>query len=168
MARGGARVNHPCRGDLTRVPALGRGVWIDRFAWFSIGPDGRLEIGPETYIGRNLIVSCHERVAIGPRNVLAERVLLTDANHDYTAQAPLLHSPRRDVAPVVTGPDCWIGVGACLLAGATLGRNCVVGANSVVVGPVADFTVVAGVPARPVRRRNAATGVWEAVGQEAG
>lgn len=163
-AAGDARINHPFRGDYDRVRDLGAGVWIDRFAWFSIAEGARFGVGVDTYVGRHAIFSVQADVRIGARNVLAERVFVTDANRDYTDPAPILHRPRPTLGPVVTGPDCWIGVGACLLAGARLGRGCVVAANAVVVDAVDDFTVVAGVPARPIRRRDPESGEWVRVG----
>jgi acetyltransferase-like isoleucine patch superfamily enzyme len=50
------------------------------------------------------------------------------------------------------GEDCWIGGNAMLLPGVTIGRGCVVGAGSVVTKNVPDFTIVAGNPARIVRK----------------
>jgi len=59
---------------------------------------------------------------------------------------------KRDVE---VGNNCWIGYGACILRGVTVGDNCIVGSNSVVTKDVPDDTVVAGMPARPLRKRPA-------------
>jgi hypothetical protein len=53
---------------------------------------------------------------------------------------------------VEIGPGCWIGTGAVILPGARIGRNVVVAAGAVVRGTVPDHAVVAGAPARVVRR----------------
>lgn len=54
---------------------------------------------------------------------------------------------------VVIGPDVWIGHGAILLAGVSVGTGAVIGAGAVVTKPVADYMIVAGNPARAIRRR---------------
>lgn len=58
------------------------------------------------------------------------------------------------------GPGCWLGTGAVILPGARLGRNVVVAAGAVVRGDVPDHAVVAGAPARIVRRWQPETG-WQ-------
>jgi hypothetical protein len=61
---------------------------------------------------------------------------------------------------VEIGPGCWIGTGAVVLPGARIGRNVVVAAGAVVRGTVPDHAVVAGAPARVVRRWTPETG-WQ-------
>ena len=66
-------------------------------------------------------------------------------------------SPRRlegnaEARPVRIGRNVWIGFGACVLPGVVVGEGSVVGARSVVIEEVPPYTVVAGNPARPVRR----------------
>jgi acetyltransferase-like isoleucine patch superfamily enzyme len=62
-------------------------------------------------------------------------------------------SGREHFKPVVIGDDVWVGYGAILLAGCHIGRGSVVAAGAVVTNDVPECTVVAGVPARAIRRR---------------
>jgi len=85
---------------------------------------------------------------------------VTDHNHRYANPDIPIARQWVDAEPVRIGAGCWLGAGAVVLPGTTLGRNVVVAAGSVVRGEVPDHAVVAGVPARIVRRRTDA-GEWD-------
>jgi len=86
-------------------------------------------------------------------------IYVTDQNHVYRdPDVPVTRQWPTD-EPVVIGDGCWLGVGCVVLPGARLGRNVVVAANAVVRGDVPDNSVVAGVPAKIVRRYH--DGGWD-------
>jgi phosphonate metabolism protein (transferase hexapeptide repeat family) len=60
---------------------------------------------------------------------------------------------RRRAKPVTVGNDVWVGHGAVVMPGVTIGDGAAIGANAVVTRDVAAYTIVAGVPARPLRTR---------------
>ncbi|MBW4707320.1 CatB-related O-acetyltransferase [Roseobacter sp. YSTF-M11] len=108
-----------------------------------------------------------ERLVIGKFCQIADGVqfITSSANHRYDGISsypfaifgrasksgrPSLPEPGADT---IVGNDVWIGQGACILPGARIGHGVIVGAGSVVGGEIADYSVVAGNPARPVRRR---------------
>ena len=94
--------------------------------------DPHIHIDREVQIGRFFFVSCVEAITIERNVVLSERVFLGDNNHSFShAHVPIVQQPNKAGGPVVIGTGSWIGVGAALLHGTRLGRNCVVGANSV-------------------------------------
>jgi maltose O-acetyltransferase len=110
---------------------IGRGVYI---------ADGLIIV--EELDGTNLIT-------LGDRVSLAPRVTLVTSSHPN-------HSRIAPTAPVSRGPitiadDAWIGAGAVILPNVHIGKGAIVGANSVVTSDVAPLTIVAGLPARPVR-----------------
>ncbi len=70
---------------------------------------------------------------------------------DATHEAEFFDWRRSNV--VAIGHDVWIGHGATVLPGVTIGNGSVVGAGAVVSKDVAPYTVVGGVPAKPIRRR---------------
>ena len=64
------------------------------------------------------------------------------------------------------GENCFIGIGAAIQAGTILGNHCVVGANSVVKGIFPDYSIIAGVPAKVIKRYNIQSGLWEKTNPE--
>ena len=79
-------------------------------------------------------------------------MFVTDASHGYQDPGLPIGKQLGAHLPVSIGPGTWVGHGAVILPGARIGRNVVVAAGAVVRGTVEDFAVVAGSPARVVRR----------------
>ncbi|MGY6708875.1 MAG: DapH/DapD/GlmU-related protein [Rhizobiaceae bacterium] len=75
--------------------------------------------------------------------------------NEYFLHVPLDHEfrERRRARRVTVGHDVWIGHGAVVMPGVSIGNGAVIGANAVVTHDVASYTIVAGAPARVLRRR---------------
>jgi carbonic anhydrase/acetyltransferase-like protein (isoleucine patch superfamily) len=118
-----------------------------------LGPDPVLRIGDRCVIGRGSHVVAHQSVVIEDDVFTGPYVYITDQNHGYADPGtPIgLQPPVND--PVEIGAGSWLGAGAIVLPGASIGRHVVVAAGAVVVrGKIPDHSVVAGVPARIVRQ----------------
>lgn len=116
------------------------------------GRDPLLTIGDRCMFGRGVSIVAHQRIEIGDDTVAGHYVYITDQNHGYeNLDLPIGRQMWKN-DPVRIGPACWLGHGAIILPGTTIGRHVVVAAGSVVRGDVPDFCVVAGTPARIVRR----------------
>lgn len=118
-----------------------------------------IRIGDRVNVGRRCAFVGRRRIEVGDDVTFAPDVYVTDHNHRYDDPDTPVAQQWVDAEPVVIGPGCWIGTGAVLLPGATLGRNVVVAAGSVVRGEVPDHAVVAGVPGKVVRRYT--DGEWD-------
>ena len=109
-----------------------------------------IRIGSHAFINYNVSIMDRGPVTIGDHVLLAPNVVITTSNH------PLDPRLRREslgyASPVVIGDDVWIGANAVILPGVTLGNNVIVAAGAVVTHDVPDNTMVAGVPARVLRR----------------
>lgn len=92
--------------------------------------------------------------------LIASGVLILDHAHSYDSPEVPVKQQRLVGGGLTIGSGSHIGENACLIGAITLGRHCVVGANSVVVRDVPELTVVAGAPARPVKRYDPAAGAW--------
>jgi acetyltransferase-like isoleucine patch superfamily enzyme len=149
---------------------LGRGLELEvghkgriefgRFVWVGDGTkirchEGRVEIGAKTVMGQECTISAYQRVRIGEQCVIADRSMFIDFDHGVVeVERPIRKQGiyKRDVE---VGSNVWIGYGACILRGVRVGDNSIVGTNSVVTRDVPANAVVAGIPARIIRMREA-------------
>jgi len=133
---------------------LGRFVWLGDRTKVRCH-EGVVEIGAKTVIGQECTISAYQRVRIGEQCVIADRAMFIDFDHGVVeAERPIRLQGiyKRDV---VVGSNVWIGYGACVLRGVQVGDNAIVGTNSVVTKDVPANAVVAGIPARVIRMREA-------------
>ncbi len=124
--------------------------------------DRVLGLGARCLIGRGSSLVAHRSLEIGDDVWTGHGVHITDMNHGYERVDIPIAQQWMDELPVSIGDGSWLGHGTVVLPGASIGRHCVVGANSVVVGTLADFTVAVGAPARVIRRYEVGVG-WVAV-----
>jgi acetyltransferase-like isoleucine patch superfamily enzyme len=131
---------------------------IGRWAWVGHGSkirvhEGEVSIGAKTVIGQDCTISAYQHVSIGRECIIADRVMLIDFDHGVTeVERPIRVQGiyKRDVS---VGHNVWIGYGACILRGASVGENSVIGTSTVVTKQVPANAVVAGTPARVIRMR---------------
>jgi acetyltransferase-like isoleucine patch superfamily enzyme len=141
---------------------IGRGavLRLGRWSWIGHGSkirahEGEVEIGAKTVLGQECTISSFQHVAIGRECIVADRVMLIDFDHGVVeTERPvrLQGIYKRDVN---VGHNCWIGYGACILRGVTVGDNAVIGTSAVVTKDMPANAVCAGVPARVLRMRDA-------------
>jgi acetyltransferase-like isoleucine patch superfamily enzyme len=135
-------------------------VVLGRWSWIGHGckiraHEGEVVVGAKTVLGQECTVSAFQHVSIGRECVVADRVMMIDFDHgivDVERPIRLQGIYKRDLR---IGHNCWIGYGACILRGVTIGDNSVVGTSAVVTRDVPANAVVAGVPARVLRMREA-------------
>lgn len=131
---------------------LGSVVWAPR----------SLAVGDDTYIGRYCTIMCDGRIGRGVS--IGNNVgLIGKYDHDFRAigrplrRAPWIgdadyHGPGLQ-CELVVGDDVWIGYGAVVLSGVTIGRGAIISAGAVVTHDVEPYDVVAGNPARKIGER---------------
>ncbi len=140
---------------------------IGRWAWIGHGSkirvhEGEVSIGAKTVIGQDCTISAYQHVSIGRECIIADRVMLIDFDHGVTeVERPIRLQGiyKRDVR---VGHNVWIGYGACILRGVSVGDNSVIGSSSVVTKDVPENAVIAGTPARVIRMRETPRAMrWE-------
>lgn len=110
------------------------------------GPRGTLRLGDGVRINYGASIAAEESVSIGHRVRIGPYVMIVDTDF----HEPYQRSLRPKASPVVIEDDAWIGAKASVLKGVRIGRGAIVGVGAVVTRNVEPFTIVAGVPAKPV------------------
>jgi len=153
-----SRIMPPFRATDRMGIRVGHGVLISEGAWLNAkqtqrgGEKASLIIGDGTYIGRFAHINSLQDVRIEENVLIADRVFISDEEHIFDdPSCPIIHQGTRFKGAVLLKAGCWIGEGAAVLPGVTVGRNAVVAANAVVTKDVPDHAIVAGVPARVLK-----------------
>jgi acetyltransferase-like isoleucine patch superfamily enzyme len=114
--------------------------------------DPVVTIGDRCIIGRGSHIVGHWSIEIGDDIQTGPYVYITDQNHSYVDPIEPIGRQWPTEAPVKIGSGSWLGANVVVLPGSTIGEHVVVAAGAVVRGEIPDRCVVAGVPARIVRR----------------
>ena len=137
----------PCAPELaTLFAAMGEGVFLE--APFHVAYGRNLALGDNVYLNAGCVVLDTAPVRIGARTLLGPAVHIYCADHAHSPEKRRIGLERA--LPVTIGADVWIGGGAILLPGMTVGDGALIGAGSVVTRDVAPGVRVAGNPARPI------------------
>jgi acetyltransferase-like isoleucine patch superfamily enzyme len=143
---------------------LGYGVHIGGI--LEVAPKGQIIVGDYTNINKVLIVSATQ-IAIGKGCLIADNVVILDCDGhprspkqrfencviSSTKGVYVVPDPEKvKMAPITIGDAVWIGANSIILKGVTIGKGSIVGAGSVVTKDVPEMTIVAGNPARIIRK----------------
>lgn len=159
---------------------IGKPLYISKFKNISMGrkcriyPGIRIEmvdknsyltIGENVSIGQNChIVSYNNNLCIGNNCTISGNVFISNVNHSYEKIGISVLEQDFISQKTIVGNCCFLGYGSVILPGTELGDNCVVGANSVVKGVFEDNCVIAGNPAKVIKKYDAKNRNWSRVG----
>ena len=147
----GSKIYHSVRMDTPpyRRFWLGRRSVIESYCCIN-NAVGDVTIGDYTRIGIHCTVI--GPVCIGHHVNLAQGITVTALNHNFADTNRRIDEQGISTRPVVIGDDVWIGANAVILPGVTIGRHVVVAAGAVVTKDVPENTIVAGVPAKVIKK----------------
>lgn len=132
-----------------RIFSLGDYSVIESFACIN-NAVGDVMIGSHTRIGlHNTIIG---PVEIGSHVNLAQGITVTALNHNFDDTQKRIDEQGVSTIPVTIEDDVWIGANAVILPGVTIGNHCVVAAGAVVTKDVPPHSLVAGVPAKVIKK----------------
>lgn len=147
----GSKIYHSVRMDTPpyRKFSLGKRSVIESYACIN-NAVGDVIIGDYTRIGLHCTVI--GPVTIGSHVNLAQGIVTTALNHNFEDTSLLIDEQGVSTKPVIIGDDVWIGANAVILPGVTIGSHVVVAAGAVVTKDVPDGCIVAGVPAKILKK----------------
>jgi acetyltransferase-like isoleucine patch superfamily enzyme len=135
---------------------IGRGAQIRPSGYYGRALGVGLQVGDNSNIGSACYIGASGGIRIGRNVLMAAHCIVLSEEHRYQDAGVRIKSQGVVWKETIIEDDVWLGARAVILGGAHVGRGAVVAAGAVVKGDVEPFTVVAGAPARPVRRRHAA------------
>lgn len=157
----------PLRFGNSKMIRIGDFVTVHPSCWIqTVGEDRpkdnpKLIVKNHVSIGMSSTISAAHRIVIEEYVLMARNVFISDHLHGYEDVArPISLQPITKVRGVTIGAGSWLCQNSVILPGVTIGRNCVVGANSVVNADVPDNSVVAGAPAKIVKRYDSSRQEW--------
>ncbi|MEX0780584.1 MAG: acyltransferase [Balneolales bacterium] len=123
-----------------------------------------LTIGNRVRSRSGLQIAVMNKVDIGDDVIISANVFISDGTHGYeNAMEPYRYQTMTNIKPVHIKNGCWIGQNAVIMPGVVIGENSIVGANSVVTKNVPPRSIVAGVPAKIIKRWDDSSEKWKKV-----
>jgi len=143
--------------------SIADGTFFDDFFYLTAWPERVenvpvLKIGEHCSFGAYNHITCTNKITIGNHCLTGKWVTISDNNHgDSSKEALQLPPSQREMiskGPVIIEDNVWIGDKATVLSGVSIGKGAIVAANAVVTKDVPAFCVVAGNPAKIIRKVN--------------
>jgi len=161
----GSRLRRPMLSGASRI-FIGKNVYIRNNGWLAAEPvtgesQCRLTIGDGTYVGNACHFFASSSIEIGKKVLFADKVYVSDNVHSFEDPTiPVIDQPVRQLNKVKIDDGAWIGENVCII-GASVGKNSVVGANSVVNKDIPDYCVAVGAPAKIIKRYDFENKSWK-------
>ncbi len=147
--RVGARSRWSQQGRLQ----IGTRSWLESDVYIKLVQNhARVTMGSHVFLARFCTLDCAQSIQVGDHCMFGPGCTIVDHNHGVHPDKRMDEQPCPS-EPVVIGSDVWCGAGVVILPGVCIGDGAVIGANAVVNRDVAPGSIVAGVPARVVGRR---------------
>lgn len=161
-----SRIDKPLRIEGKRFIEIEDHVYVQPYTWLACQPltccnNPTLKLGEGTVIGNFNHIYATQSIVIENYVLTADKVYISDNLHGYdNPEIPILQQPIRQIGEVRIGEGSWLGENVCVI-GASIGKHCTIGANSVVTHDIPDYCVAVGAPARVIKQYNFETKQWE-------
>jgi len=143
--------------------SVGHSAWLGAYdAYHNQSFNPKFQIGNNVRIGNYACITCIDEIFIGDGCLISDYVYISDHFHGFDPQlnlAPALQ-PLFSKGKIHIGENTFIGFRVSILSGVTIGKNCVIGANSVVTTSFPNYSMLAGSPARLIKQYNFENKSW--------
>ncbi len=140
------------KGEDNKGLFIGSGVFIGRNTILSC-KNGDIHIDDEANIGFNCEIFSANSVRVGKKVLMAAYCYLVGGTHTFNrTDIPMLYQ-EREARGIEVGDHAWLGAHAVVFDGTTIGKECVIGAGSIVNRDIPDWQIAVGSPARVVKDR---------------
>ena len=161
-----SRIDKPLRIEGKQYMEIEDHVYVQPYTWLACQPltgckNPVLKFGKGCTIGHFNHIYATEGIVLEDYVLTADKVYISDNLHSFEdPQTPIIQQPIRQIHPVRIGEGSWLGENVCVI-GASIGKHCTIGANSVVTHDIPDYSVAVGVPAKVIKQYNFETQQWE-------
>ena len=150
--------------------AIKKNVFIKPNAWFlalnhsnSTSKNPKISIDEGTYIGRNAHIVSLKSIRIGKNVLMGDNVYIADNFHRFNrVDIPYKSQGVGFKAEVEIGDGTWLGENVCVIS-SKIGKQCIIGANSLVINDLPDYCMAVGSPARIIKKYSHTTKSWERI-----
>jgi acetyltransferase-like isoleucine patch superfamily enzyme len=139
---------------------IGKNVRIFPHLRIETHNNGKVIINDNVAIGQNVHITSAAELCIGKNSTILANTFITNIDHDYTNIDEHILNQQMLIKETKIGENCFIGMGVAIQAGTVLGKQCIVGANSVVRGTFPDYCVIVGAPAKIVKKYDVTRQGW--------
>lgn len=133
--------------------SIGPESYIGQNVIFRVNDNGHISIGKRTTIISNCVIASNSEIKIGNDVMVGEFVSIRDMKHKFDRIDIPIADQGESAKPIIIEDDVWVGRGSIVMGGVTIGKGAVIAANSVVNKDVEPYVVVAGAPARVIKSR---------------
>lgn len=119
---------------------LGQGVELNPWG-------GSIRLGERVFLGPYAVIYGHGGVEIGDQSLVSMHCCILSSNHTVPERGKIIRNQPDILLPTRIGRDVWLGAGAIVLGGVTIGDGCVIGAGAVVTDDLPPYSYAVGVPA---------------------
>ena len=160
------RIFNPTKCEGKKNIFIHKNVIIGMYGWLASLPltnykNPKLIISSDCRIGNFNHIYCTGEIVFEKGVLTADKVYVSDNLHNYEdINTPIFEQPIKQLKKVTIGEGSWLGENVCVI-GASIGKQSVVGANSVVTKDIPDYCVAVGSPARVIKRYCLETQIWK-------
>jgi acetyltransferase-like isoleucine patch superfamily enzyme len=133
---------------------IGDNCRIDRGVRLLSNNDAEISLGTGTKVGLYSIFNGGDSIFIGRKCLISGFVYLQTSMHGFVEKTKSIQEQGYKHAPIFLKDDCWLASHVVIMPGVILKKGAIVGSNAVVNKDVEEFDVVAGIPAKPIKKRN--------------